>query len=493
MRKAKPGLSLAVAALGLTLPQALHADEVQLVTTNGLFDFRGELLAFDGQSYTLRSSLGTLTFPADEVTCVGDACPQVNEVASSFRIAGGVVAQRGLVPELLDAYSLGVDTDISRGTTADGNVLYQLLSFEGESVVDVELVERDAAAAFGELAAGTATLVFSNRRATEDEAAALTGRDSAAVGRLGLERVLALDGIAVTIGAQAGVDSLSTEDLLGILSGEIGNWSTLGGPDLPISVFTREADSDIREMLTAVLTEPAGATLRPDLISVDSDEGLIAAVATFPNSIGFSDLAAVDPAQALPVRNACGVAIAPSAFAVKTGTYPLIAPVYVYEAAGDVSVHARGMVDFAQSPAGQEILSLAGFIDLRPAIDDGGQKLPGLLGQMEEVRRLSSTFRLSGDADASLGPQDRLELAHLAAYIRDGRAKGEELVFLGIGPEGADSARRMVDLLFETFPDTEEQLTVGFRVLGTADPSAVPCGAEDGHTVQVWARSLAKG
>ncbi len=484
----------ALMAIGLATAGSASADEVRLVTTNGLFDFRGELLSFNGAGYTLRSSLGTLTFPADEVSCVGDACPDVNEITSAFRVAGGALVQRLLVPELLDAYSLGVDTDISRGTSASGNTLYELLSFEGESVVDVELVERDTATAFAEMAAGDANLVFSHRPATDAEAKAIAGGDRSALQRLGLERILALDAIAVTTGTQAGVDTLSVDQLVSILTGEVRNWSQLGGADLPISVFTRDEGANVREAIDALLLAPREAALSSDVIAVDSVEGLNAAVATFPNSIGFAGLSATGALKPLAINDNCNRPILPTEFSVKTGEYPLISPVYAYEASGDISVHARGMVDFAQTTAGQEILSLAGYVDFRPALaPDGGTATDAAFDdKLQPAHRLSSTFRLRPGAER-LGPDDLLELDILADYVRSGRADGEELLFVGFGENASDAARDLLLLLFERDPEVEERLTVGFRALAGADTLARPCGAGDDVIVQIWVRSLAEG
>ena len=484
----------ALSAIGLITAGPASAEEVQLVTTNGLFDFRGELLAFDGTGYTLRSSLGTLTFPADEVICVGNACPDVNKITSAFRVAGGAMVQRLLVPELLDAYSLGVDTDISRGTSASGNTVYELLSYDGDPVVDVELVERDAENAFAELADGKVNLVFSQRPATDDEAAAITGGDRATLRRLGLERILAHGAIAVTTGTQTGIDSLSVDQLVSILTGDVRNWSDLDGADLPISVFTREKGANVREAIDALLLAPHEAEMSDEVITVDSVEGLNAAVATFPNSIGFSDLGATGELKPLAIKDTCDRPIPANEFTVKTGEYPLVSPVYVYQASGDISVHARGMVDFAQTPAGQEILSLAGYVDFRPTLAPGGDAGSEVAfgDKQQPAQRLSSTFRLHPGTEP-LGPDDLLELEDLADYARSGRADGDELLFVGFGENGIDTAQQLLALMFETAPDVEERLTVGFRAVAGADSLAQPCGEGDDVVVQVWTRSLAEG
>ena len=50
-----------------------------------------------------------------------------------------------------------------------------------------------------------------------------------------------LDGIAVVVNNANGVEDLSLEQLAGIFSGEITNWSEVGGSDGEIVVIGREA------------------------------------------------------------------------------------------------------------------------------------------------------------------------------------------------------------------------------------------------------------
>ena len=56
-----------------------------------------------------------------------------------------------------------------------------------------------------------------------------------------------LDGIAVVVNNANGVEDLSLEQLAGIFSGEITNWSEVGGSDGEIVVIGREAGSGTRD------------------------------------------------------------------------------------------------------------------------------------------------------------------------------------------------------------------------------------------------------
>ena len=122
------------------LPLGASAQEVRLTSTDGFIDFSGALVSFADGVYTIDTSMGRLTFPATEVTCEGEACPETNEVASAFQIIGSPAILGSLIPELLDNYSLDADTDIIR-SDAGGGGAYQLLTFEGEPVADDSIIE----------------------------------------------------------------------------------------------------------------------------------------------------------------------------------------------------------------------------------------------------------------------------------------------------------------------------------------------------------------
>ncbi len=55
--------------------------------------------------------------------------------------------------------------------------------------------------------------------------------------------IFAVDALAIVTHSKLGVDSLSTHQLAGILSGEIDNWKMVGGPDLAIHIYGRDSMS----------------------------------------------------------------------------------------------------------------------------------------------------------------------------------------------------------------------------------------------------------
>ncbi|GIV13034.1 MAG: phosphate-binding protein [Fimbriimonadales bacterium] len=54
---------------------------------------------------------------------------------------------------------------------------------------------------------------------------------------------VALDGLAICVNASNPVDSLTVDQVRRIYIGQITNWSQVGGPDMPIVVFSRDSNS----------------------------------------------------------------------------------------------------------------------------------------------------------------------------------------------------------------------------------------------------------
>lgn len=77
------------------------------------------------------------------------------------------------------------------------------------------------------------------------------------------ETILAYDGIAVIINNENTIDDLSLDDIAKIYTGEIKNWSELGGADAEIVVIGREAGSGTRDGFESITkTEENAFTVR---------------------------------------------------------------------------------------------------------------------------------------------------------------------------------------------------------------------------------------
>lgn len=95
-----------------------------------------------------------------------------------------------------------------------------------------------SSAAFTNLLAGTADLGMASRAAKDEEVAEAT-----AAGNELTETVACYDMICVIVNENSPVSNLSLEQIQGIFTGEITDWSEVGGPTGEILVYTRNTSS----------------------------------------------------------------------------------------------------------------------------------------------------------------------------------------------------------------------------------------------------------
>ena len=170
------------------------------------------------------------------------------------------------------------------------------------------------------------------------------------------ETVVALDGIAVIVNADSKVEDLSVEQIAKIFTGEITDWSEVGGEAGKISCIGREAGSGTRDGFESITETKDACQYRQELTSTGD---VITTVSQNPNAIGYASLAAIkDSVKALTVNG-----VAPSEATVKDGTYLVQRPfVLVTKEGTALSDTAQKFFDFAISADAASIISAAGAV-----------------------------------------------------------------------------------------------------------------------------------
>ena len=171
--------------------------------------------------------------------------------------------------------------------------------------------------------------------------------------------VLAYDGIAVVVNPANGVSDLTLEQIAAIFTGEITNWSELGGEDGEIVLIGREAGSGTRDGFESITDTEDACKYRQELTSTGD---VIATVAQNPNAIGYASLASVgDTVKVLTVGG-----VQPTEDTVKDGSYPVQRPfILVTKADAQLSEAAQLFFDWATSADAAAIILKAGAV---PAI-----------------------------------------------------------------------------------------------------------------------------
>lgn len=170
------------------------------------------------------------------------------------------------------------------------------------------------------------------------------------------ETVLALDGIAVVVNPENQVNDLSIEQIASIYTGEITNWSEVGGADAEIVVIGREAGSGTRDGFESITKTSEKCQYRQELTSTGD---VITTVSQNPDAIGYTSLSAVkDNVKALSVGG-----VAPSEETVKDGSYTIQRPFVLVTRDGvKLSDAAQAFFDYVTSDKVADIITGAGVV-----------------------------------------------------------------------------------------------------------------------------------
>ena len=192
---------------------------------------------------------------------------------------------------------------------------------------------------------GSADIGLSSRALKDEETA------SGLVGT-----TVALDGIAVIVNPANKVADLTVEQIAKIFTGEITDWSELGGDAGTISCIGREAGSGTRDGFESITKTKDACKMDQELTSTGA---VIEAVAGNPNAIGYASLSALkDTVKAVTVG---GVECTEDT--VLDGSYAIQRPfVFATKDGEALSAQAQAFFDFATSSAANDLIRAAGAV-----------------------------------------------------------------------------------------------------------------------------------
>lgn len=180
---------------------------------------------------------------------------------------------------------------------------------------------------------------------------------------------LATDALVFMVNEDNPVDSLTTEQLRGIYSGEITNWSEVGGADLDIVPFQRNAESGSQVLMEKLVMDGTEMTEPPEGYMIASMVGLMDAVKEYDNSsnaIGYSvyyyahDMQMAGGLKLLKIDG-----VAPEAATIRSGEYPFLNPYYVaMDAAEPEGSMTRVLYDWLLGPDGQKLVDMKGYVSV---------------------------------------------------------------------------------------------------------------------------------
>ncbi len=512
--------ALLLAGLLLTSGAQVLAQMVTLKSADGSVALSGKLLGYDGEFYRLDTMFGEMTLRSLGVVCTGHGCPDPAQYAADITISGDAEVVNGLLPSLVEDFAFSTGNTSLRSNHGSKGWTYFLSDPATIPVARIQAQPGDSKSGLQDLINNASDLAVTSRAATVGEV------KRARVAKIGdlnspeQRQVLALDALVFIVSKENPVSSLSLKDIRKIYSGNITNWSELGGYDAPITRYRQDVASDIGRAFSRMVLLPDFSPA-PKTASILADaQTLSDTVAADPLGIGFTSFAGIRNAKTLSIREACGVRQYPSRFGLQSGDYPLSRYIYLYQPKAKLPVFARDFLAYLAGPKGQKAVSDLGYVGQElvaqpfatqqerianavrlASADVSLEALKGFVNKFSDASRLSATFRFQ-DKSTKLNARSKHSLKTLIGLIETGDFDGRELIFAGFSDSqgGGAGNRRIarqraerVAKLVRTGATRADLSKIKFQIAGLGEVSPIACnGSENGRRlnrrVEVWVR-----
>ncbi|WP_300268043.1 phosphate ABC transporter substrate-binding protein [uncultured Flavonifractor sp.] len=244
-----------------------------------------------------------------------------------------------------DATTELTGTVVTNGSTSMESVMGSLTEAfrEVQPGIQVQYTGSGSGAGITSAQDGTADIGLASRDLKDDE----TGVKAITVAK---------DGIAIIINPENPVADLSVEQIAQLATGEITNWSEVGGNDAQVVFIGREAGSGTRDGFESITGTEDACKYQNELTSTGE---VIANVASNPNAIGYASLSAVDDTvKAITVGG-----VAPTEETVLDGTYAIQRNFnFIVSDSTELSDAAQAFIEWATSADAADLIAGAGAV-----------------------------------------------------------------------------------------------------------------------------------
>jgi phosphate transport system substrate-binding protein len=179
--------------------------------------------------------------------------------------------------------------------------------------------------------------------------------------------IFALDAIAFVVSAEMPFDSISTNDLAAILSGEAKNWKDLSGADMPINIYGRQSNSGTHDFIKKKLN----LEFSPYAKQMNGNAQIIEAIKSDRSGIGYVGAGYVSrrPGSGIKVLNIYTgknqMAISPFDTAmIAAGKYFFQRPLFQYFRKSSYQ-KIMPLLAFEGSEEGTKIIRLSGYYPVK--------------------------------------------------------------------------------------------------------------------------------
>ncbi|TPH15091.1 substrate-binding domain-containing protein [Litorilituus lipolyticus] len=424
-----------------------------------------------------------------------DELPPILEPIPSiaFRLHGSNTIGEKLAPALLEAFLTQQGAQQLSWRKGANSVERELHFLHEGNNKFIELHAHGSSTAFADLKLAKAEIGMASRRIKNTELLEL----SASLGSLdqvGNEHIIGLDGLAVIVNQNNGLKKLSTKTLAKVFSGEINNWSQLGGENKAITIYSRDEHSGTWDTFKNLVLKKYSKKLSDKAIRLESSTELSAKVSQNENAIGFIGLNYVLHNKALAIAASKNTtAIFPTRFTIGTEDYALARRLYFYTPTS-ASPLVKSFAQFAISTQGQNIVAETGLISQNIKLEETylQSDAPSKYNHyVKNGKRLSLNFRFDY-ATKDLDNKGKRDLHRLVSFME--QHNGRRIALLGFS-DSVGAQLKNQNLSLQRAKSVELELTSrGIPVMsvegfGEALPIAnnnTEAGRKRNRRVEVW-------
>jgi phosphate transport system substrate-binding protein len=350
-----------------------------------------------------------------------------------FTIHGSNTIGARLAPELVKAFLLSKGaTDIELISSGINESRIEAKMGDLQQVVSVYIAAHGSGTGFEGLKSGVADIAAASRPAKLQEIKALA--NFADLTNKRSEHIIGIDGLAIIIHSQNPIRQLSVQQLGQIFSGQITDWSQLGGHIGKINLYSRDDRSgtwdSFKRMVLGKQYSLAASAKRFEANDELSDE-----VSSDINGIGFVGLPSVRRAKLISISDGFGKALKPNKLSIATEDYALSRRLYFYTDDEPVNAHVKEFIIFVEGMAGQSTVANNGFIgqQVEAVVPLAYNDLPEDFQKMTPSgQRLTVNFRFK-EGSAQLDNRALRDIDRLVQFIA--RHPDEKLTLIGFGDQ----------------------------------------------------------
>ncbi|WP_299947295.1 phosphate ABC transporter substrate-binding/OmpA family protein [uncultured Microbulbifer sp.] len=366
-----------------------------------------------------------------------------NTTGLLFTLHGSNTIGAQLAPNLIRDYLAAKGARNIRSTPLSTINELRIQADLGNQKVFIDIAAHGSSTGFKGLEQSQADIAMASRPIKASELVSLSRLGDMRSKRA--EHVIAIDGIAIIVHPDNPVKHLTLQQIAAVFSGEITNWSQVGGHRGHIKVYARDNQSGTWDTFKS-LVFGKGYSLIENAERFESNDQLSDRVAADLTGIGFVGLASIRHARAIAVSDQDTQPQAPQHLTIATEDYPLSRRLFLYTPAYSLKPTAEEFLHFVQSEAGQEQVKTTGFISqtpisIKPASTREGPE--NYLALTQKAERLSVNFRFA-KGSATLDNKAQQDIQRLTEYMQKPQNRDRQLLLIGFGDEKASAERSVV-------------------------------------------------